>query len=336
MAISQNGEGLALGEDFSSLESEYESSHEQNHEDEQFLGDLFRAAGSALGLGESSHEFELGHEFAHEFENSHEFAHELAHEFEGSHEDEFAHEFGAHELSHEFAHEYEDEGEQFFKKIARAAKGFIKKAAPILGSIAKVAAPMVLTAVGGPVGGMLGKVATGLLGEGESELAHEFEGEAEADRQADREEEVHEVSAHEALGEYMAAIASQAQTEAEADAMAAAAAMTVISPADRVALRRVLPQMIRGITILTRILRRRRLSRPVVRLGPAIMRRSIRILKNQAGSGRPISSRAAARVMASQVSRTLRSPRRCALGIVKNARAVRSVTSPQRRRSGAF
>src|SRR5258707_553641 len=54
---------------------------------------------------------------------------------------------------------YEDEGEEFFGKIG----GFLRRAAPMLKSIAKVAAPMVGTALLGPLGGTLGGFAAKAL-----------------------------------------------------------------------------------------------------------------------------------------------------------------------------
>src|SRR5215471_7520983 len=81
-------------------------------------------------------------------------------------------EWEQHELTHEF------EGEQFFGRIARGIGSFVRRAAPILKSVARIAAPMVGTAIGGPFGAILGRVASQALGEEEfeqHELAHEFE-----------------------------------------------------------------------------------------------------------------------------------------------------------------
>ena len=47
--------------------------------------------------------------------------------------------------------EYEDESEEFFGSIAR----FVRKNAPLLKQVARIAAPMVGTAFGGPLGGAL-------------------------------------------------------------------------------------------------------------------------------------------------------------------------------------
>ena len=69
----------------------------------------------------------------------------------------------------------------------------------------------------------------------------------------------------------MAAVPHSAQTEAEAEAMIGAASIAAICPRDRAALRRVLPHMVRGAAVLTRILRRRRITRPAVRTVPTIV-----------------------------------------------------------------
>src|SRR5215475_2313215 len=81
-------------------------------------------------------------------------------------------EWEQHELAHEF------EGDQFWGRIARGVGSFVRRAAPLLKSVARIAAPMVGTAIGGPFGAILGRVASQALGEEEleqPELAHEFE-----------------------------------------------------------------------------------------------------------------------------------------------------------------
>jgi hypothetical protein len=150
----------------------------------------------------------------------------------------------------------------------------------------------------------------GLLG-GQGEFEEEFE------------EEAAPASQSQAVGELMAAVASQARTEAEAEAMIGAATVTVISPRDRAVLRRVLPHMVRGAAVLTRILRRRRMTRPVVRAVPTIVRGTSRTLVRRAAAGQPVTRRAAARVMATQTRRVLTSPPACTRAIVRNQRSAR-------------
>ena len=103
----------------------------------------------------------------------------------------------------------------------------------------------------------------------------------------------------------MAEAASNEAHEGEAEAMAGASFVTVISPKDRRALRRILPHLTRGTAILTRILRRRRSTRVGVRAVPTIMRRTVKSLKRQAAKGMKITRRRAGRTAATQVRRVL-------------------------------
>jgi hypothetical protein len=315
------------------------------------------------GLGEFEHP-EIGHEFeSHEFEHpeighefeSHEFEHpEIGHEFE-------SHEFEHPEIGYEFEHpegeqheweqheweqhELEGEletGEQFFKRIARGIGRFARRAAPFLRRLVRVAAPIVGTAIGGPFGAVLGRVAGGALGEGELEQheweqhewehhevheleQHEFEQHELEQHEVAQEIVHHELTHHEALAEMMAEAAAHEQHEGHAEAMAGAAVITTLSPQDRRALRRVLRHMIRGVAVLTRILRRQRITRPAVRAVPTIVRRAVRDLKRQAAAGQPITRRSAARATVRQMQRVLGSPTACAAAIRQNVRATRTL-----------
>jgi hypothetical protein len=285
------------------------------------------------------------------------------HEFE-QHEGEWE----QHELSHEM------EGDQFFGKIARGIGRFVKRAAPMLKSIARIAAPIVGTAIGGPFGAVLGRVASSALGEEEFELSHEFESTElshewehhemespesihefefespegshewethefeghetahefehhEGSHEVAHEIAHHEVTHHEALAEIMAEAAAHEQHEAQAEAMIGAAVVTVLSPRDRRALRALLPHLVRGAAVLTRILRRSRATRPAVRAVPTIMRRTVANLKRQAAAGRPVTRRAAARAATTEVRRVLANPTACAAAIRQNVRAARRMRS---------
>jgi hypothetical protein len=277
------------------------------------------------------------HEGADEYESELE-QHESAHEHESEleqHEMETA----LHELEAEF-----EGGEQFFGKIARGIGSFVRRAAPILRQVARVAAPIVGTAIGGPAGAILGRVAASALGEYELESefesefehlegANEFEMEfenheyehPEAAHEVAHEIAHHEMTHHEALAEMMAEAAAHEHHEGEAEAMAGASVMTVISPSDRRALRRILPHLVRGTAILTRILRRRRITRPAVRAVPTIVRRTVKDLKRQAAAGKPITRKAAGKAAAAQVRKVLGSPRACAAAIQQNVRATRKL-----------
>ena len=360
-------------------EGEFEwESHEGGAEGEGILGAIGNALGGLLGEGEEeSHEYEL-HEL-HEAHELHEFEGEGEEEFEWeSHEssgegegeggilgtignvlggllgegEEEAHEFEQHEMHelHELHEGSHEAGEQFFGKIARKIGRVVKSAAPFLKRIAKIAAPIVGTAIGGPFGSILGKVASSALGEGELHELHELheahelqevEGEGEEEYEAHEVHEssheashevaheiaYHETTQHEALAELMAEAAATEQHEAEAEAMAGAAVMTTISPVDRRALRQILPHLVRGVAILTRILRRRRITRPAVRAIPTIVRRTVATLKRQAAAGTPITRRAAGRAAAVQVRRVLGNPAACTAAIAQNVRANRVLKS---------
>ena len=281
------------------------------------------------GLGSEFEHHEAAGEFEAEFE-----AHEGSHEYEWELE---SHEFesGMHEMEGEY-----ETGEQFFGKIARGIGRFVKRAAPILKKVASIAAPMVGTAIGGPFGAIFGKVASSAQGEselereyesefeeheGSHELEYELESHESGHHEAAHEIAHHEVTHHEALAEMMAEAAAHEQHEGEAEAMAGAAVMTVISPADRRALRRVLPHLVRGTAILTRVLRRRQITRPAVRAVPTIMRRTVKDLKRQAASGQPITRKAAGRAAATQIKKVLGNPNACAAAIKQNVRASRKM-----------
>jgi len=273
------------------FEEEYEGEFEEEYEEEgeEFLGTIGRIAGGLFGGGQGEYEEEY--------------------EYEG---------------------EGEEESEEFFRRIG----GFLRRAAPVLRNVARVAAPIVGTAVGGPVGGMLGRAASQLLREGEFEEEGEEEYEEESEYEGEFEEEGEAMAAgpmtqQQALAEFMATAAAQSQSEAEAEAMIGAATVATISPADRTALLGVIPHINRGSAILTRILRRRAVTRPAVRVVPTIVQRTTRTLAQRAQAGRPVNRRTAARVMATQTRRVLGNPRTCAAAMRRNARATQAVSRPR-------
>jgi hypothetical protein len=329
------------------LEDEFELEEEGGlHEDEYegVLGTIGNVVGSLLGESESEDEYEVhehelhehGEAGFHEFEGEHGFLeHGEAgfHEFEGEHGFLEHGEAGFHEFEGEHGflehgemgfNEFEfEQGELFFGRIGR----FIKRAAPFLKRIARVAVPLVSSAVGGPLGGILGRVATSALSESELEYEDELELELEG------EAAMHEFEAamaaplteHQALAELMASVAAEAHNEAEAEAMIGAATVNSLSARERRELRRVLAHLVRGSAILTRLLRRRRITRPAVRAVPAIVHATADTLTRRAAAGRPITRRTAGRVMAAHTGRVLSSPRACTLAIQRNVRATRTV-----------
>jgi hypothetical protein len=178
---------------------------------------------------------------------------------------------------------------------------------------------------------MIGRAAGSLLREGEFEGEGEWEGEFEGEFEGEGELEAAPITQQQALAEYMAAVASRAQTEAEAEAMIGAAVATSLSPAQRRELGSIVANLNRGAAVLTRILRRRRITRPAVRAVPTIVRRSAQTLARRAASGQPVTRRTAARAMASQTRRVLGSPRACSAAINRNVRASRAVSRTSQR-----
>ena len=292
------------------FENEFEAEQEleSEQEGEQFLGGLI---GSLLGESEAETEFES------EFElESHE------HEFESN--------------------EFETESEQFFGKAFKKIGGLIRRAAPMLKAIAAKAVPMVANVVGGPLGGMAANLASSALGlrenetefESELELEGEFEShEFELEGEFEHEHENEAMTEHEAQAQAMAAFAAETESMLEMETFAGSAAATVISARDRRALQRVLPSMMRGVSLLARILGRRRLTRPFLRTIPTIVGRTVRTLKRGAEAGKPITRQRAGRVMAGQTRRVLASPRITNSAMRRNMRACQAVNRQTRRPS---
>jgi len=281
------------------LEGEQELEHEaelEGESGEQFLGSLVSGLGSLLGGSGESQELEA----------------ELETELEGESESEFEGEF---EL---------EQGEQFFGKLLSRAPRLLKR-------LAGIAAPLVGKAVSGMLPGPFGALAgrgikglAGLLREQELEFEQEFEQEQELNEQ----EVSNELGEHELMAEMMAHHAAQASQELEAEALVGAATTLTLSAADRRALRRLVPHLVRGASLLTRLLRMSRATRPWVRMVPSVVRRTARTLRRSAASGRPITRAAAASTMAQQTRRVLSSPRYCAAAMRRNVRATRLTSRP--------
>jgi hypothetical protein len=228
-------------------------------------------------------------------------------------------------------------GEAFFGQL-------IRRALPVLRNVVSTAVPAIAGAFGGPLGGVI----TSALGQGEyeDELSHELAHEVEMPEIAHELHESHElpeiahelhevgheyeahaeaeVTESEAHAELMAAAAAGAQSEAEAEALIGAATLAALTPRERRQLRRALAHMVRATAILTRLLRRRRITRPMVRTVPTIVHHTARSLaRQQTRTGRPITRRQAARAMSVQTGRVLTSPHVCGLALRRNVRATR-------------
>jgi hypothetical protein len=325
------------------LELESESSGETARELEgEFEGELAGELEDEFqneGTGELELEAELTHE-AQELPELEAHEREIS-ELEGEFEDES-------EAGAELGELGEYESEQFFGRAFRGIGRFVRRAAPILKRIGRIAAPIVGKAVGGifggPIGAVLGSKLAGVAASQLSELEMEFEDELEAQEAHElagesealehefefeaNEQEASELSEHEQMAELMAHHAARSASEFETEALIGSATAMAFSPRDRAALRHVQHNLIRGAAILTRLLRMRRATRPMVRAVPVIVRSTTRILRRGAFQGNPITRERAARVMASQTRRILSNPRACVRILTRNVRSVRRLAQP--------
>jgi hypothetical protein len=270
---------------------------EEELEGARELEDEYEAEDELEGEFEDEFESELEGEFEDEMESEDEYEIEGEDEYEG--EDEaflggLAQLAGSYLGEGEDEWEAESEEEYFFGKIGR----FIKRNAGFLKKIAKIAGPLVATAVGGPAAGALAKAVTSQL---EGEFEDELEGELE-------EMVTSPVTGSQAYAEYLAAKASTTESESEAEAFAGSAVALTLSARDLRQLQEMLPYLIRGASVLTRVLHRNPQSRPAVRLLPGIVNSAARTLATHAAMGtiRPADIGA---VLAGSARRVLSDPR---------------------------
>ena len=136
---------------------------------------------------------------------------------------------------------------------------------------------------------------------------------------------------HEALGEMMAEAAAQEASGGQAEGMVGAAVVTVLSPRDRKALRKLLQNLVAGACVLARVLRRRVPGRSCERCRPSCAARCARSSAMPPPASRSITRRTAARAASRQVRRVLANPRAAHAAMSRNMRASRAVGSSQRR-----
>lgn len=179
----------------------------------------------------------------------------------------------------------------------------------------------------------LGGVISGLLGESEfeDELEGEYEGEGEFEDEYEFEfEDEGEALANpyrrvypDAMMEHLGAAAAEAETEAEAEAFIGAlvplAAGLARAAAPRIA--RATPQLVRGLSNVTRTLRRNPSTRPLVRAVPTIASRTARSLARHVAHGRPLTPRYVVRTLAGQTRSVLSRPH-VRRQVIRRARAL--------------
>ena len=329
--------GENLGEEESLLGETY---GENLHEEEALLGETY---------GENLHEEEalLGETYGENLGEEESLLGETYGENLGE-EETSMHHFGAME--------YHEQGEEFFKRAFRKIGRFVKSAAPLLKKIASVAAPLVAKAVGGAFGGPAGAmIASKLASAGVKALGgggglqipglgglpmpggisipglfenQESSQEAQEAHHEAQHELTHELAAHEAQAEMIAHFAAQSESHMETEALIGSAVAITLSPRERQALRTLLPALVRAAGIVTVLLRKQRITRPLVRTVPTIVRRTARTLVRGAQRGKPITRARAARVMAAHTRQVLGSPGQCTMVIARNLRYAKPLARP--------
>jgi hypothetical protein len=116
----------------------------------------------------------------------------------------------------------------------------------------------------------------------------------------------------EMLMEHFGHAAAMAENEAEAEAfilpLLPLAAKFLLPRVGSMVMRRVAPQLTRGAIRVARTLRRNPQTRPLVRLLPTIVRRTVRDIAGQVERGRPVTTQGAVRYLARETRRVLDDP----------------------------
>jgi hypothetical protein len=229
--------------------------------------------------------------------------------------------------AHEFEFEGELESEQFFGALANLARrgaGWI--AAPgspqrqLALSVARQALNRGLPALGQWLGGRIGGAGNGAAGTALGSQAaswlggllpqQEYEAELEGEFEVNPIRKIYPDAMMEHLGHAAAETHSEAEAEALAGAMIPLA--TRVVPRAAPALMRATPGLVCGISGVVHGLRRSPSTRPLVRVVPAIVRRTAASIAQQAARGAPVTPQTAVRTLARQTLRVLGSPQQSA------------------------
>ncbi len=128
-----------------------------------------------------------------------------------------------------------------------------------------------------------------------------------------------------ALAEVMAAMAAETPSSAEADALVGAATVMVLTPRERRVLEQLVPQLVRATTVLSRLMRRRRVTRRAIRVIPTVVKATARPLAAAAVRGHPPTASVAGRVLTQQTRTVLTHPAVTRAVMRRNAAAVRRI-----------
>jgi hypothetical protein len=238
--------------------------------------------------------------------------------------------------AHEFEYEGELESEQFFGALANLARrGVGWVSAPgspqrqLALSVARQALNRGLPALGQLLGGRIGGATNGAAGRALGSQAaswlggllpqQEYEAELEGEFEVNPVRKIYPDAMMEHLGHAAAETQSEAEAEALAGAMIPLAARIV--PRAAPALIRATPGLVCGISGVVHGLRRSPATRPLVRVVPAIVRRTALSVAQQASRGAPVTPQTAVRTLAQQTLRMLGSPQQSA-GAFRRSRVL--------------
>jgi hypothetical protein len=217
----------------------------------------------------------------------------------------------------EFEDEFEAEGDEFLGKIWAAAKKVGKVVAPL----AKKFAPQIGSVIGGALGGPAGAAIGGKLGGFVQQLEAEDEGESEDEMNATADVPATE----DQLAESVAVAASKGRPF---DAQSLGSQITIfIGQRAPLPVKAVLPVLSQASGNVARMLVQSRdpRARALIRTLPSIQRRTVATLTHKARTGRPVTPRIAARVMAKHAQRTLSSPQAITKALANNAAKKRTL-----------
>jgi len=220
-----------------------------------------------------------------------------------------------YELEYETEGEWEAEyeGEEFLGAARRLARRVSPQLLRRVGSAAARSALSsgLRTLGGGPAGSA---IAAGL---GAFGLEGELEGELEFEEFVNPLRRIYP----DALMEHFGHAAAEAESEAEAEAFIGALIPIAarLLPHVAAAVMRSAPGLIRGVSGVTRTLRRNPATRPLVRAMPTIVRQTVADIGRQSAGGQVVSPQAAVQTLARQTRRVLSNPQQCANALRRNA-----------------
>jgi hypothetical protein len=230
--------------------------------------------------------------------------------------------------------DFEEEGDAFFGSLLKKASGLLRNLP--LKQLAQTGARIAGGAIGGPVGAQLGGMVGGMLGEEEEEIGgygFEPEDEDEGPLQEDRPEAFGLDSLSDSLAESLAAQAAATDSESDSSALLGGVTIHIVTRAP-VSVRRVSPVLMKSANRLSRYLRKRPRTRPLVKAIPKIQKTAVKMLTDHALRGGKVTPAVAAKAMAKATAKTLGTPKAAAKSLANNAvKSRRAATATSSRLS---